>query len=410
MFYFYLYIVLAALACILIIIIISACICVNRKRKSDRLTFFKNDEEVVSEYNVEYDEDSVNVENEELVPLHSNLGHFKKTNVQKKLKRPKKKIASSTNIYWANLQLSDDNQELETTETYTDIGVSYHLKTRKLHVHIKKVHNVVYTGKSSACRFFITCIPPIGVPVYKTKKRQGANPIFNEKFIFDISTDYIKLVAIKLSFYLFKGSKPITFAFESGLFLDGLVYDEFTVRKVFLEKTPDMELQQFKEYEEKYGNDDKEDDAISLKSTSKKMAAEIFVALVYDKELEILTVDIRMINDLPKGKEGKPNTYVRLVLTNSSNQELAKKRTGTKTFDVNPIFDEVFHFEIPYSELATVTLALSVYAKKKLKEKLIGWVSFGLSSSGATARKHWDSTVGSLQQVEKWHLLIDPKG
>merc|ERR1712002_981063 len=103
-----------------------------------------------------------------------------------------------------------------------------------------------------------------------------------------------------------------------------------------------------------------------------------------------------MINDLPKVKDGKPSSFIKLVLTNASNRVLSKKRTGTKVFDVNPVFEEVFYFPIQYTALSTVTLGLSVYTKKKLKEELLCWCSFGLSSSGPKARKHWDKAAGTL--------------
>ena len=96
--------------------------------------------------------------------------------------------------------------------------------------------------------------------------------------------------------------------------------------------------------------------------------------------------------------------YVKLYLFHN-NQRIAKKKTHVKKHTTNPVFNESFVFDVPFSEgLQNLSLVFFLLGYDKLyKNKVIGKLEIGSKSEAA---KHWHEVEASpRRQIAEWHKL-----
>ncbi|XP_010116372.1 PREDICTED: synaptotagmin-6, partial [Chlamydotis macqueenii] len=100
-------------------------------------------------------------------------------------------------------------------------------------------------------------------------------------------------------------------------------------------------------------------DSEDPKKEAAKTCGKINLTLKYDYENETLTVRILRAFDLPaKDFCGSSDPYVKIYLLPDRKRKF-QTRVHRKT--LNPTFDESFHFPVPYEELASRKLHLSVF-------------------------------------------------
>ncbi|XP_077858876.1 putative synaptotagmin-14-like protein [Macaca mulatta] len=104
-----------------------------------------------------------------------------------------------------------------------------------------------------------------------------------------------------------------------------------------------------------------------------------------------------------------PNTYIKLTLLKSMDQEMSKCKIPICRGQPNPVYKETFVFQGALFQLSDVTLILSVYNKRSMRSKeMIGWISLGLNSFGEEELNHWTEMKESKgQQVHRWHALLE---
>lgn len=88
---------------------------------------------------------------------------------------------------------------------------------------------------------------------------------------------------------------------------------------------------------------------------------------------------------------------------------LKKTKTGTKTNEANPEFNESFAFDVPHHELENVYVAISAVCSKTedSEQKLLGRIYVGLPFGGQ-AQEHWTEMIRSPRnQVFHVHKLTE---
>ncbi|KAJ1138781.1 hypothetical protein NDU88_005162 [Pleurodeles waltl] len=100
-------------------------------------------------------------------------------------------------------------------------------------------------------------------------------------------------------------------------------------------------------------------DSEDTKKEDEKTCGKINFTLKYDYENEMLIVRILKAFDLPaKDFCGSSDPYVKIYLLPDRKRKF-QTRVHRKT--LNPTFDESFHFPVPYEELTSRKLHLSVF-------------------------------------------------
>ncbi|KOB76212.1 Uncharacterized protein OBRU01_04617 [Operophtera brumata] len=78
-----------------------------------------------------------------------------------------------------------------------------------------------------------------------------------------------------------------------------------------------------------------------------------------------------------------PDTYVKLCLISSLGMEMGRCKSTTRRAQSNPLYKELFIFQVALFQLSEVTLMVSVWWRRSVKRnEMVGWFSLGHSSSG----------------------------
>ncbi|KAK6639036.1 hypothetical protein RUM43_007306 [Polyplax serrata] len=103
------------------------------------------------------------------------------------------------------------------------------------------------------------------------------------------------------------------------------------------------------------------------------------------------------------------DTYIKLSLISSTGREITRCKTSIRRGQPNPLFKELFMFQVALFQLPDVTLMVAVYMKRSMKRKeMVGWFSMGLNSSGEEELLHWnDMKDAKGELISRWHVLID---
>lgn len=80
------------------------------------------------------------------------------------------------------------------------------------------------------------------------------------------------------------------------------------------------------------------------------------------------------------------DSLVKLVVMGPSGKPIAKSKTSTRRGQPNPLFKEIFMFQVPVLQLADVSLLVSVHSvHRTLKKKaMFGWFTIGESQFSRT--------------------------
>ncbi|XP_041477604.1 uncharacterized protein LOC121425578 [Lytechinus variegatus] len=142
--------------------------------------------------------------------------------------------------------------------------------------------------------------------------------------------------------------------------------------------------------------------------------------LCYHKQRRRLLVTVVRATNLPS-KVLPPDTYVSVELHGSDGNVLAKARTKPKYFSNNPVYKEVFSFELPSCPvedwdirdikhpLDVVTLTVTVHRKNPfVADDVIGCVTLR-SEMRTNGYSHlWKCQASPYQPITEWHDLKSP--
>ncbi|XP_053835403.1 synaptotagmin-8 [Vidua macroura] len=104
---------------------------------------------------------------------------------------------------------------------------------------------------------------------------------------------------------------------------------------------------------------------------------------------------------------GNPFVKVHLIL---NRKKWKKKRTSVKKNTLSPYFNEVFVFEVPFSQIQNVDVVISVWDHDKVtKNEPIGKLFVGCRATGNQLR-HWSDMLSNpCRPLVQWHILQPPE-
>ncbi|XP_072929507.1 synaptotagmin-16 [Epargyreus clarus] len=143
---------------------------------------------------------------------------------------------------------------------------------------------------------------------------------------------------------------------------------------------------------------------------SARSAPELLLGLQYNSTTGHLSVEIIKGTHFRKLSPNKaPDTYVKLCLISSLGMEMGRCKSTTRRAQSNPLYKELFIFQVALFQLTEVTLMVSVWWRRSVKRnEMVGWFSLGHSSSGREEERHWQELCErQTEQVQRWHVLLD---
>ncbi|KAM4634686.1 synaptotagmin-17 [Polymixia lowei] len=210
-------------------------------------------------------------------------------------------------------------------------------------------------------------------------KRKTQNPVFEERFTFDM---------------------PFLEAQRRTLLLSVVDFDKFSrhcvIGKVALPLS-DVDLV-------KGGHWWK---ALVPSSQNEVELGELLLSLTYLPSAGRLNVDIirakqLLQTDMCQGSD--PFVKVQLV----TGLKLVKtKKTSCMRATIDPFYNESFSFRVPHEDLSEVSLVFSVYGHNmKSSNDFVGRIVIGQFSTGPPETSHWRRLLASQRTpVEQWHSL-----
>ncbi|XP_030635542.1 synaptotagmin-4 [Chanos chanos] len=136
---------------------------------------------------------------------------------------------------------------------------------------------------------------------------------------------------------------------------------------------------------------------------------ELLLSLCYQSTTSTLTVVVLKARHLPKtDNNGPSDPYVKVNLYQGK-KRVCKKKTHVKKCAPNPVFNELFVFDVPSEEglRDTSVELLLLDSDRTARAPIIGRLVLGTSSPG-TPGEHWREICDHpRRQIAKWHALSE---
>uniref|UniRef100_H2ZD99 C2 domain-containing protein n=1 Tax=Ciona savignyi TaxID=51511 RepID=H2ZD99_CIOSA len=291
-----------------------------------------------------------------------------------------------------------------------DIALQYSLSDRKLQITIIEAKELPSKDRGGASIIQVRAVMlPAKRKRYKTKVQHINAPRFAETFkISQVSPEDLRRMGLRLRLYGI-GQVRDRLIGETTVRFDELNLIREPQLTVTLQLEPRTNVNRGDNYELS-GMKEYVDSSSVATLTHGGSLPEILLALAYNQMTGRLSVEVVKGSHfrnlaLPK----PPDTFVKLVLLNSSCQEMAQSKTTVRRSQPNPVFKETFYFQIALFQLSEVSLMVSVYCSKTIKKKeMLGWISLGQNSSSEADEQHWvEMKEAKGSTVSRWHTLIE---
>ncbi|KAK7170756.1 hypothetical protein R3I94_000841 [Phoxinus phoxinus] len=266
-------------------------------------------------------------------------------------------------------------------------SVEYNFEKKAFMVHIKEAHGLSPTDEQS-----LTSDPYIKLTLLPEKKhkvktrvlRKTLDPAFDETF----------------SFY----GIPYTRVSQLALHFMVLSFDRFSRDEVIgetLVPLADIDLSEGRVLMSR--------DIIKRNVRRSAGRGELLLSLCYQSTTSTLTVVVLKARHLPKAESSGPSDpYVKVNLFQGK-KRVCKKKTHVKKCSPNPVFNELFVFDLPSEDglRDTSVELLLLDSDRTSRTPVIGRLLLGTSSPG-TAGEHWREICDHpRRQIAKWHALSE---
>ncbi|XP_071779225.1 synaptotagmin-4 [Centroberyx gerrardi] len=268
-------------------------------------------------------------------------------------------------------------------------SLEYQPERKAFVVHIKEAHGLTPTDEQS-----LTSDPYIKLTLLPEKKhrvktrvlRKTLDPAFDETF----------------SFY----GIPLVRVSELALHFMVLSFDRFSRDEVIGETLVPLA-----------GIDLSEGRVLMsreiIKRNVKKSSGrgELLLSLCYQSTTNTLTVVVLKARHLPKTDNGPTDPYVKVNLYQGK-KRVCKKKTHVKKCVPNPVFNELFVFDLPSDEGlrdTSVELLLldSERGDSRCPNPVLGRLVLGTAAAG-TPGEHWREICDHpRRQIAKWHAMSE---
>ncbi|XP_037532654.1 synaptotagmin-4 [Nematolebias whitei] len=269
-------------------------------------------------------------------------------------------------------------------------SLEYQAERKAFIVHIKEAHGLTPTDEQS-----LTSDPYIKLTLLPEKKhrvktrvlRKTLDPAFDETF----------------SFY----GIPLARVSELALHFMVLSFDRFSRDEVIGETLVPLSGIDLSEGRVLMSRE------IIKKNIKKSLGrGELLLSLCYQSTTNTLTVVVLKARHLPKNEnKGPTDPYVKVNMFQGK-KRICKKKTHVKKSSPNPVFNELFVFDLPSQEGlrdTSVELLLmdSDNGNSRSPNTVIGRLVLGTSAAG-TAGEHWREICDHpRRQIAKWHVMTE---
>uniref|UniRef100_A0A8C5TMV8 Synaptotagmin-1 n=1 Tax=Malurus cyaneus samueli TaxID=2593467 RepID=A0A8C5TMV8_9PASS len=218
---------------------------------------------------------------------------------------------------------------------------------------------------------------------YETKVyRKTLNPIFNESFTFQV---------------------PQAEVSESTLVMQVYDFNRFAKHDIIGEVRLPLASVNLQHVIEQWS-----DLAVASKVEEEPLG-EICFSLRYvpsTGKLTVLILEARQLKRMDSHGLSDPFVKVHLIL---NRKKWKKKKTSVKKNTLSPYFNEVFVFEVPFSQIQNVDVVISVWDHDKVtKNEPIGKLFLGCRATGNQLR-HWSDMLSNPRRpLAQWHILQPP--
>ncbi|TRY57475.1 hypothetical protein DNTS_014224 [Danionella cerebrum] len=266
-------------------------------------------------------------------------------------------------------------------------SLEYNFEKKAFMVHIKEAHGLSPTDDQSLSSdpyIKLTLLPEKKHKVKTRVLRKTLDPAFDETF----------------SFY----GIPFTRVSQLALHFMVLSFDRFSRDEVIgetLVPLADIDLSEGRVLMSR--------DIIKKNVRKSAGRGELLLSLCYQSTTSTLTVVVLKARHLPKtDSNGPSDPYVKVNLFQGK-KRVCKKKTHVKKCAPNPVFNELFVFDLPSEEglRDTSVELLLLDSDRTSRTPVIGRLLLGTSSPG-TAGEHWREICDHpRRQIAKWHVLSE---
>uniref|UniRef100_A0A8C6STM7 Synaptotagmin IV n=1 Tax=Neogobius melanostomus TaxID=47308 RepID=A0A8C6STM7_9GOBI len=147
---------------------------------------------------------------------------------------------------------------------------------------------------------------------------------------------------------------------------------------------------------------------IIKKDTKTSGRGELLLSLSYQSTTNSLSVVVLKARHLPRTEHGPTDPFVKVNMFHGK-KRIYKKKTHVKKCSPNPVFNELFTFDLPSErELKDISVELLLMdSDPRSPSPVLGRLLLGTSSAG-TPGEHWrEICEHPRRQIAKWHGLSE---
>jgi len=212
-------------------------------------------------------------------------------------------------------------------------------------------------------------------------KRKNLNPIWNEAFTFE-GFPYQKLM-------------------QRTLYLQVLDYDRFSRNDAIGEIELNLADVHLQEEPVPFVKD------LKPCKRSPDYLGDLLISMCYYPTQNRVTIVIMKCSNVKiMDITGSCDPYVKVYLVYAG-KRIDKKKTQVKKRTLNPVWNEVFNFDVPVEKIRDITFVFTVMDFDRiLSNEAVGQVVIGYRTAG-TSLKHWTDMLNSPRKpVAMWHKII----
>lgn len=293
----------------------------------------------------------------------------------------------------------------------------YDAPVRSMTVHVLQARDLPNKTRSQPLQSQVrVLLLPLKKQKFKTKIRSSENPQYMESFLFHkINPEDVHGLSLRIRIYGCERMRRQRLIGEAIITFASLNLEVENNLWVLL--MPRSSAQQALAGMNSMGSRGSACELVSLGRSdsassccSARLAPELLLGLSYNSVTGRLSVEVIKGSHFRKLSLNKaPDTYVKLCMVSSFGHEMARSKTTTRRGQPNPLFKELFIFQVALFQLSEVTLMVSVWWRRSVKKnEMVGWFSLGLNSSGREEARHWREVCEARgDPVQRWHILID---
>ncbi|NXD96057.1 SYT1 protein, partial [Chaetorhynchus papuensis] len=308
-------------------------------------------------------------------------------------KRPKKKeriglcaVSNSTTTSLVQPEMEDLERAVEQKQRgKLQYSLDYNFRQQELKVGVKQaVELKAMDSGGTSDPYVIVYLTSDVKKRYETKVyRKTLNPIFNESFTFQV---------------------PHAEVSESTLVMQIYDFNRFSKHDIIGEVRLPLASIDLQHVIEQWS------DLAVASEVEEEHLGEICFSLRYvpsTGKLTVLILEAKQLKRMDSHGLSDPFVKVHLIL---NRKKWKKKKTSVKKNTLSPYFNEVFVFEVPFSQIQNVDVVISVWDHDKVtKNEPIGKLLLGCRATGNQLR-HWSDMLSNPRRpLAQWHILQPPE-